>query len=386
MSRSPSFRRTVCTVALLSFSLSACVTSPMGGGDGTACSTERAKLTQSEDFFAEAIFRGVVGGAAAGALGGALISGLTGGDVLTGALIGAGTGAVLGGAGAYWEAMNEQSRDRAQIAGQVSSDLARERSQIDRATTTFLQLRNCRFREAEKVKADFRAGLIDRATAQTRLDSIRRSFNEDVRIARQLGAKMDERQAQFETATVNLVEERPGLRQRWERTHQQRLAGVSSGAVPAGYEVGQTTGGSNIRSGPGTGYGKVGFAQAGETVYVTESGTPGWYKIRLDDGRDGYIFGNLVQMYGPGSAPPPPADVTPTAVAQDMGADPNDPYAQAAAEMTATSVSKRRFSSGIAQSEQQAAEVFDIDSVTSFLLLPGDPVFRTQVACACDGN
>ena len=50
-----------------------------------------------------------------------------------------------------------------------------------------------------------------------------------------------------------------------------------------------------VRSGPGTDYEVVGSVSSG-TILEVWGGEDGWMHIRLDDGRDGYVSGDYVEM------------------------------------------------------------------------------------------
>lgn len=67
--------------------------------------------------------------------------------------------------------------------------------------------------------------------------------------------------------------------------------GASDGAIGKGV----TTGGVNCRSGPSTSYGSYGKLAKGTslTLYALESG---WYKIKLSDGKTGYVSGKYVKV------------------------------------------------------------------------------------------
>ena len=72
-------------------------------------------------------------------------------------------------------------------------------------------------------------------------------------------------------------------------------------ATPAqGYTAGQTvtirrSGDVNVRKNPAYSSDRVGLAKAGRTYALLETAENGWYKIRLTDGREGYVSPKLVQ-------------------------------------------------------------------------------------------
>ncbi|MEN6471851.1 MAG: SH3 domain-containing protein [Clostridiaceae bacterium] len=69
------------------------------------------------------------------------------------------------------------------------------------------------------------------------------------------------------------------------------VPGTSDGAIGKGV----TTGGVNCRSGPSTSYGSYGTLSKGTalTLYAVENG---WYKVKLSDGKVGYVSGKYVKV------------------------------------------------------------------------------------------
>ena len=71
-------------------------------------------------------------------------------------------------------------------------------------------------------------------------------------------------------------------------------------AAAGGYAAGQTvtirrSGDVNVRKQPAYSSDRIGIARAGRTYALLETAENGWYKIRLTDGREGYISPKLVQ-------------------------------------------------------------------------------------------
>ena len=66
---------------------------------------------------------------------------------------------------------------------------------------------------------------------------------------------------------------------------QSSAGGSTSGGVQA-----KTTAGVNLRRGAGTSFGVIRVVATGTTVTVTEATNAQWYKVKLSDGTEGYIF------------------------------------------------------------------------------------------------
>jgi uncharacterized protein YcfJ len=184
--------------------LGGCVTTQeqrIGAADpADTCRPYVVALDSTGNFFAEDMIKGAV----IGAVGGAVLGGLFGGGRGSSIAIGAATGAVAGAATGYIYALQQQSRDQAVLAGRVSSDLSKENAEIDRAQLAFDQLSDCRFRQAQAVRADVAAGRLTREQGQARLAQIRRWWDRDLALARQINEKMATRGAEYETAAETL--------------------------------------------------------------------------------------------------------------------------------------------------------------------------------------
>jgi hypothetical protein len=82
--------------------------------------------------------------------------------------------------------------------------------------------------------------------------------------------------------------------------------------VPTLVPLGQITsgGGVNVRSGPGTGYEIVTTLSPDTRVSVLDQSADGaWYKIRLEDGQEGWISTSLLTVIGTPTPTPAPADL-----------------------------------------------------------------------------
>lgn len=172
----------------------------IGPDDGTdSCRQYVVALDSTGNYFGTDILKG----AAVGALAGGLAGGILGGN-WKGALIGAGTGAALGGAAGYWSALQQQSQDQAVLNDRVSGDLRDENAAIDRTQRAFDQLIDCRFHQADVIKADHTAHRIDRPTALARLGWVKEHAQRDLASARRIDGQIAGRGSQFDLAADNL--------------------------------------------------------------------------------------------------------------------------------------------------------------------------------------
>src|SRR5215475_7354568 len=123
------FRRGVSVVAVAGL-LCGCAPGAMttreqriGFDDGTdSCRPQLVALDSTGNFFGAQILQGAAVGAGVGALSGGLIGGLATGNwrgAAIGALAGGVAGGVIGGSTAYWQALQQQKMDQAQLYSQV---------------------------------------------------------------------------------------------------------------------------------------------------------------------------------------------------------------------------------------------------------------------------
>ena len=84
--------------------------------------------------------------------------------------------------------------------------------------------------------------------------------------------------------------------------------------APSGSEQSaKTTEYVNFRSGPGTNYSSKGVIALGTTVTVTDASNSQWYKVKLSDGTEGYLFSEYLKVTsGNIDSAKPSAKPTPT--------------------------------------------------------------------------
>jgi hypothetical protein len=172
----------------------------VGPDDGSdACHAQAVALDETGNFFGQDILQG----AALGAVGGALIGGLASGN-LKGALIGAAAGGAVGAAGGYWEALQQQSQDTAQLESTVEGNLTAENAQIDKTQLAFNEDMDCRFEQAAQIKAAYKAGTMTEDQAAAALAAQKTLAQRDLQLAQTINGQIQSRGAQFDTAADNL--------------------------------------------------------------------------------------------------------------------------------------------------------------------------------------
>jgi hypothetical protein len=265
------------------------------------CGAQHAAFAQSQSYYLNAAVTGAVTGAA----GGALLGGLLGGG--KGAGIGAGVGALGGLIGGVSNAQQQENQDQAALASSTYGNIAQASQQIDRASTTFGLLRNCRFTYADSIKAQVRQGTIARDMAFGILADERRRFTEEIGLARQYGAKMAEQDQQFVSVSNDLVQKDPQAQQEIAaRSVQPRPAPPPASPSPAAapapadttpkieYYVSATT---SVRQQPDGHAEAVGRVSRGDRVHA-EAPDGGWQWVSLDDGTQGYVLSRYLKRLG----------------------------------------------------------------------------------------
>lgn len=197
--------------------LAGCVTTQagrIGADDGRdACRAQVVALDSTGNFFGESIIRGAAIGAVSGALLGGLIaaaSGQRGGNIAAGAAIGAVGGAAVGGTAGYFSARQQQAQDQAALNMAIANDLAAENAQLDRTQIAFNQLMDCRFGNAQRIRADLRAGRLTQAQAEAMMGDVRSRTQRDIQLAQTINGEIGRRGAEFDTAFDQVA---PGVKE-----------------------------------------------------------------------------------------------------------------------------------------------------------------------------
>jgi SH3-like domain-containing protein len=318
-----------------------------GGADAAdSCGREHVAFAESKSFYLQQVAQGALFGTLGGAALGALAASASGGNVGKGAAIGAGAGLVAGGAAGYFHARQQQAADQAALSNSIYGDISRASQEMDRATTTFAAVRNCRFATADRIKGAFRQGSLGRAQAAAQLADQKRRFDDELALARQYGAKMAEQDQQFRFAADSLVKQDPAAQQ----ALASRAAQIGAGDYVAIIAV-------VVRSGPSTNADRVAALHRGQRVHgIADPAAGEWRKIALNDGTNGYVMSKYLSSAKPTAAPAPvPAATAPPAAATSRNV-------QVAVAATETIPEKRvAYNRSVDDAAKQSNLSFDLD-------------------------
>jgi hypothetical protein len=156
-------------------------------------------LDNTGNFFGQDILTG----AALGAVGGGLLGALAGGN-LKSALIGAAAGGAVGAAGGYWSALQAQNESNDQLNATVEGNLTTENQQINETQLAFNNDMDCRFGQAQSIRAQYAAGTITLDQAQSQMAAVKALAQRDLALAQEINGQIQSRGAQFDTAVTNL--------------------------------------------------------------------------------------------------------------------------------------------------------------------------------------
>lgn len=201
-------------VAVAALMLSSCVTGQPGGLLAThsadpkdVCGVAHADLFNSRGYFERSIAEGAMVGAAAGALLGLAVGASSGKDVGKSAAIGAGAGLLVGAMGGYLNAREQEAKDAGELAGLVDGDIGRETAEVLRATAAFQKVTDCRKTAAERIKADFKAGILTRDQATAKLGEQKALYQQELAEAGAIGGKIAERGKELNLAAEKLLDQ-----------------------------------------------------------------------------------------------------------------------------------------------------------------------------------
>lgn len=250
--------------------------SRIGSDSGSdSCRQQLVALDSTGRFFGEDIVKG----AAIGALGGAALGGLIGGNWQS-ALIGGVVGAAAGGTAGYWNALQKQQLNNAQLVAQVQGDLTRENDRIDATQIAFDQLMDCRFRQAEAIRTAYRQGRLSQPQAAAEMAALRQHVDRELALAKQIDQQIVARSSQFEVAEENVS---PGVKAAVaaEKPAPQRVA--VRRAVP-------------VKIVPSEGAAEVATLKPNESITVT-GGRAGYAVVETSEGKRGYVPASELGVY-----------------------------------------------------------------------------------------
>jgi hypothetical protein len=300
-------------------------TDRIGPDDGTdSCRPQLVALDETGHFFTTDIFAG----AATNALSGAWNGLLSGGGVQ--AIV----SNTLGATTDYWNTLQQQSMDRMVLSLRVSGDLTRENDGIDRTQQAFNNLMDCRFRQAQAIRANLAARRISRPEAVAEMAVVRERVQRDLGLAQDINSRIDGRAHQFDVAVDH----------------------VSPGAPPAPSPRPTVSQASAVRRPaplllrPDPAAPPVTQLDARQQVTVTGPAQGGYAPVTTANGTRGYA--PVASLDNPGKVPqaPPPAA--------------SKPAGEGDVRTLAGSNAERRdnFADSVAVSQQAAATGFEIAS------------------------
>lgn len=224
-------RKQVTYAAAMALMLSSCVTGQPGGllathsaNPNDVCGQAHADLFNSRGYFERSIAEGALAGAAAGALAGLLVGAASGKNMGQSAAIGAGVGLLAGGLGGYLNARQQQAKDSQELAGLVDGDMDREAAEVSRATVNFQKVSDCRKIAAERIKGDYKAGLLTREQATAKLGEQKALFQSELAEAEAIGAKITDRRKELNLAADKVLGEDPNAKATFESNKAQMAA------------------------------------------------------------------------------------------------------------------------------------------------------------------
>ncbi|KSB88671.1 hypothetical protein AS593_19740 [Caulobacter vibrioides] len=217
-----------------------------------------------------------------------------------GALIGAGVG--------YLEAKRQQAQDAQALAGSIYQDMAASNGEAARALRAFTQARGCRLQQAQLIKTAHQSGRLDAETAQKQLTDQRLKLELDIQQVQKFLTDYDRTMDDFESAAGYLAQGREtdlayvgGLKSRRNALIMRDTALVAPPPTPRL----KAQGAVNVREKPDAASAKIGALAAGQLVdeVVEDETKAGWRKIKLADGRTGYVTEARVRPAEPAQEP-----------------------------------------------------------------------------------
>lgn len=258
----------------------------LGASDpGDPCATEVNSMRSNGDFF-----NAVLGSVANSMIENIGVSLLSGGGISAGSLAQSAGNAALQASGSYFKQLASAQGSSSAMSSTLISDARTENQNIEKSILAFQGVRACRMQETDRIRSAFGRGELTRDKAQSLLAEERTRYQRDVRYARSVGTKVDERNAELLYASAQIAEDDP---QAAARYRQLAAASQSARQSSTGYNFGRATSGTNIRAKASGSSSRVGFLDAGKDVQIigTQSG---WSKVALAGGKSGYILSKLL--------------------------------------------------------------------------------------------
>ncbi len=253
-------------------------------GSSDPCDAQHDALKGSDDFFGKGILQAVM---ASGIMGG-----IFGGNSKGGPASGAASGLL-----AYYSARQQQAGGNMQaLAEAIGGDARNYGVAMDKASTALEALKQCRMNQAAAIKADYASGRISRGEAQERLAKAHERFKDELETADHLGAQMNQRQAEMQAASDQLLASDPQARTLVTEMEQ-------GPPPPSGETTVEIARNGVLREGPASYTRSIVTLQRGDTVVVAGPNQGDWVPVSLVDGRTGYLNS---QAFKRGAVPAPP--------------------------------------------------------------------------------
>jgi hypothetical protein len=266
-----------------------------------ACNTFRQPLIKTETDLRVWTF----GGAATGAVVGGVIAALLGGSASQIAGVAA-AGAAVGGTAGYLAARKKQDSTQAELLTAIDNDATSDSEKVRQVTTAMERLWNCRQREIENLRAQFKAGEISKAQALTMANDIQTASDADNQLIEKVLGRIDQRYNAYVDAKAEVLEvdrsevapsETPKTAETPEKTDEVKKTFADFDLEPTAGEF-RLKKTANIRNGPSTEADKVAVLNAGRTISVTDRTKDGnWYAF-IYSGKPAFIYRSLIEKAG----------------------------------------------------------------------------------------
>ena len=254
------------------------------------CQPVRKRLTVVQDHFAADMFGAVLTGAGVGGLAGALAGIITGDLDVEKVVVGAAVGGLAAGVNKYLAAKQQQAQNRADLRRAISFDVHRDSGQVTRMSSILRRLNECRQSQVAEVERDFRSGRMTREQARVQLASVRQSVQRDNALVADILGDVETRNAVYVKSIASVEGETEAAVLGQAATYTPRVYTHRVSTITRYFA--QTS--SNVRAKPSTSAPVVGGLSTNAPVDVVGPVADGrWFEIRFD-GRQAYVFAELL--------------------------------------------------------------------------------------------
>ncbi|HLY54408.1 MAG TPA: SH3 domain-containing protein [Stellaceae bacterium] len=316
-----------------------------------ACGVQHRDFADSQNYYLNETAQGAIFGALGGAALGALTAAAVGGNVGQGAAIGAGAGAVTGAYAGYWNAKQKDYKDQTQLTQSIYDDVRKASTEMDRTSTTFAALKQCRYEHAALIKAQYKQGTLTRDQAQAQLADQQKRFKDEVVLARKYGEKMSDQEKNFSVAATNLAADDPDAQQALKTPRRTAAATPTAGGTTL-----TVVKAANVRSAPDANSTRLGGLSPGDKVASAGAPVNGWRKITYN-GQDAYVSEGIFSAT-PAAAPAPTTAAATPAPAPES----SDKKVAVAQNVTETIPEKREhYDKSVDDADKGSSIAFNLD-------------------------